>query len=194
MSKTKYLVMTLMIYLIGQGCASNMVARKSSNITIPDHPRIAVLPFENLSGKEKVGMKITEYFQTLMLMNKHYEIVELGNMYETLRKLRIRSSSLINENQIDSLAKRLKIDFIFTGSVMEYEEYKNQYLGKVPEVSFNCHLIDCRTKNTVWASALNSRGDKGEIIFGLGAVRSADELAKKMVVKTIKKLDKFFKK
>ena len=96
--------------------------------------------------------------------------------------------------QIDSLTKSLSLDYILTGSALEYEEFDNSFLGKVPQVSFNCKLIDCDSKKTVWVANSNGRGDKGEIAFGIGTVKSADNLARKMVEETVSELNGLFAK
>ena len=181
------------ILLTVGGCAANMAAKKRVTESFSSESRIAVVPFENLSGKEKAGEKITDYFQTVMKGSDRFETVEYGETYDILRQFRIRSSTLMTESQIDTLAKELDLDFILTGTVLEYEEFDNNYLGKVPQVSFNCRLVDCRTKKSVWVASSNGQGDKGEIAFGIGAVRSSDGLARGMVEKAVRELSTLFK-
>jgi hypothetical protein len=110
-----------------------------------------------------------------------------------MRKHRIRSGSLLTDTQIDSLAASLQIDYLVTGSVLEYEEYDDTYLGKVPQVSFNTRVIDCNSHNTVWAAVSHGSGDKAELLFGIGAVRSADQLAEKMVQNVVETVSGLFK-
>jgi len=176
------------------GCASQMKVEKRADTDPPANARMAVLPFENLSGAERASEKITEYFQLAMSGETLYETLEYGTLYDGLRRYRIRSSSLLTGEQIDSLAVRFDIDYIVTGSVLEYEEHDNTYLGRVPQVSFNCRMIDCSTGKSIWAATSNGRGDKGEIIFGIGAETSADNLARQMVSKAVDDLSDFFEK
>ncbi len=171
-----------------------MVSRKMVNSSFPLSSRIAILPFENLSGKEKAGEKITEYFQAIMAGENSFILSEYGSTYDILRQFRIRSSTLLTDAQIDTLASRLAIDFIFTGSVLEFEEYDNTYLGRIPQISFNCRLIDCKTKKSVWVGVFNNSGDKGEVLFGIGAIRSVDELARRMVASATDEISMLFKK
>ncbi|MEW6413181.1 MAG: hypothetical protein AB1483_12045 [Candidatus Zixiibacteriota bacterium] len=185
-------IVSIGLVLLLAGCAANMTAKKRIEEKLPSSSRIAVLPFENLSGKEKAAEKLTDYFLSAMTAKMRFETIEFGKVYESLRKFRVRSSSLLTDLQIDSLAASLDADLLLTGSAIEYEEYDNNYLGKVPEVSFNCRLIDCKTKKTVWVANSNGRGDKGEIAFGIGAVRSADNLAGKMVDDVVSELSGLF--
>jgi len=153
-----------------------------------------LLPFENLSGREKAAEKLTDYFLTSLARHKQFETVEFGQLYDVLRQHRIRSASLLTEDQIDSLASSLGVDYLLVGSALEYNEYDNNFLGRVPQVSFNCRLIDCTDKKTVWVASSNGRGDKGELIFGIGVVRSADNLARKMVEEAVGDLSQLFAK
>lgn len=176
------------------GCAGYVTSKKRYDTRLPGNSRVAVLPFENFTGMEKAGEKITDYFQTLLSGYNHFEAVEFGAVYEALRRYRIRSATLISNNQVDSLVASLNIDYLVIGSIIEYEEHENMYLGRVPQVAFNCRLVDCLTKRTVWVATSSGRGDKGEIAFGIGAVRSADNLARKMVADAAKKISKLFSK
>lgn len=186
------LVLAAVFLLATGGCATQMAARKRIEEKFSTASRIAVIPFENLSGKEKAAEKITDYFQTIMKGNERFETVEYGETYDLLRQFRVRSSTQITEAQIDTLASRLNLDFILTGSVLEFEEYDNSYLGRIPQVSFNCRLIDCRSKKTVWVATNNGRGDRGEVAFGIGAIKSSEALARQMVEDAVRDLTALF--
>ena len=188
-------VLTLLVLLcigIG-GCASHLVSRSSTGLVFPVQPKVAVLPFDNFSGKEQASGKITEYFQTLLTNSGYFKLTEFGDTFESLRRHRIRSSSLINSQQIDTLARELDIDYYLTGSVIEFNEMTNNYLGKIPQVSFNARLIDCRTRKTVWTGVINDSGDRKEVLFGIGAVKSVDELTRQMVQEAVDKILETFK-
>ncbi|MEW6050977.1 MAG: hypothetical protein AB1644_07955 [Candidatus Zixiibacteriota bacterium] len=180
--------------LLTFGCSSSLTARRIVQPAKPVHPRIAILPFENLSGKEKAGVKVTDYFHSLMTANPRYETVPYGQSFDVLRKLRVRSAALITNEQIDSVASLLNLDYLLTGSVLEYDEFENTYLGRTPQVSFNTRLIECSTGKTIWVGVANGSGDKGEVVFGLGAVRSADNLARSMVSDAVVKFSAAFAK
>lgn len=180
-----------LLFTLG-GCATRMVAKKRVEEKFPSTSRVAVIPFENLSGTEKAAEKITDYFQTIMKGIKKFETVEYGETYDLLRQFRVRSSTQITEAQIDTLTSRLNLDFILTGAVLEFEEYDNSYLGRIPQVSLNCRMIDCRSKKTVWVATNNGRGDRGEVAFGIGAIKSSEALARQMVEEAVQDLTALF--
>lgn len=173
-------------------CSSNLASKKRTTVSLPPASKVAVLPFENLSGTENAAEKLTDYFMTNMTGRDRFETIEFGSLYQILRRHRIRSAALLTEDQIASLASDLDVDYILTGSALEYAEYDNSFLGRVPQVSFNCRLIDCATNKTVWVANSNGRGDKGELLFGIGAVKSADNLARKMVTEAVNDLSAMF--
>ncbi len=180
--------LVLALAALASGCAPQIVSKAQPGLVFPAQPRLAIMPFDNYSGKEQASGKVTEYFQTLLTNTQHFKLVEFGDTYEAMRKHRIRSASLMTSDQIDSLAKELDVDYIVTGSVIEYNEVSNNYLGKIPQISFNTRLIDCRTRRTVWTSVINDSGDRKEFLFGIGAVKSADELARQMVQESVDKM------
>lgn len=175
------LLISVVLLVTVASCASHMSARKAQSVHLRANSRVAILPFENLSGKEQVATKITEYFYVLLAEEKNFSLVESGIIFDVLRRHRIRSSSLLTEAQIDSLAATLNVDYLITGSVLEFGVYEDNFLGKVPQVSFNTRVVECQSHNTVWAAVSHGSGDKAEFVFGIGAIRSAEQLAEKMV-------------
>lgn len=152
------------------------------------------MPFENLSGRENASEKITEYLVLSLRRVNSLEMVELGQTYEEMRRNRVRSSTFLTGDQIQSLATNLKVDYIITGSVLEYAETDNTYLGKIPQVSVNMRLIKCATGKTIWAGVSNARGDQSELLFGIGAVRSREELARLVIDKAVNDLAELVRK
>ena len=56
MTPTRYLWTsvgaTLMLVMIASGCGPQMVSKAQPGLVFPAQPRMAVLPFDNYSGKE----------------------------------------------------------------------------------------------------------------------------------------------
>jgi TolB-like protein len=173
------------IFFLLSGCGPRVYVSDQVNATIRSGARIVVMPFENLSGRENASEKITEYFVSSIRRISKLETIELGQTYEQMRRHRIRSSTFLTSDQIDSLAASLKADYITTGTVLEYVETDNQYLGKIPQVSVNLRIISCETGKTVWTGVSNARGDQSELVFGIGAVRSREELARLVIDKAV---------
>jgi TolB-like protein len=176
------------------GCSHQLTSAYRISEPLAKGARVAVLPFENLSGKEGASEKITEYMVLALQRGKNIEVTEFGQVYEQMRRYRIRSATLLTDAQLDSLASGLKIGYVVTGSVLDYHETDNLYLGKIPQVSINVRLIDCTTHQTIWTGVANARGDQSETVFGLGAVRSLEELAHSVVSKASDNISAVFRK
>lgn len=175
------------------GCAAPLSTRHAPGTVFSAHPKIAVLPFDNYTDQDLVSAKVTDYFQTAMADRPKFTVIENGTTFEALRRLRIRSATVLRQGQIDSLAQALHADYFLAGAVLEYREIGDKFLEKIPQVSFNARLIDAKTGVTVWTGVSNDSGDRKELLFGLGAVRSADELARRMVESMIRDMESLFK-
>ena len=187
-------VIGLVIALSLAACGPHMATTVRVEERIPAGATIAVLPLENLSGRENASEKITDYLMLSLQSVKDLSVAEFGKTYEQMRKSRVRSAAFLTDAQIDSLATGLGITYLVVGSVLEFSESDNQYLGKIPQLSMNVRVINCATKQTIWSSAINARGDQGEFVFGIGAVRSKDELAQKVVEQTAAKIGNLVRK
>ena len=190
----RLLWLTIGLLIIGSGCGPRFSASKDVQEFVRPGARVAVMPFENLSGRENASEKITEYLVLSLRRVNSLEMVELGQTYEEMRRNRVRSSTFLTGDQIQSLATNLKVDYIITGSVLEYAETDNTYLGKIPQVSVNMRLIKCATGKTIWAGVSNARGDQSELLFGIGAVRSREELARLVIDKAVNDLAELVRK
>ncbi len=167
--------------LLMVSCGPHMATTVRVDERIPVGSGIAVLPLENLSGRENAAEKLTDYLVLSLQSARNLKVAEFGQTYEQMRKSRVRSSAFLTSDQIDSLAAGLGIAYLVVGSVLEFNETDNQYLGKIPQLSMNVRVISCASKKTIWSSAINARGDQRELVFGIGAVRSKDELAQKVI-------------
>jgi TolB-like protein len=188
--KIHWWIILLVAVLIG--CGKPYITRTAKDAEFTPNSRIAVLPFDNLTSQDQVSAKVTELFQTLMTIRHTFRLAEASQVQEALHRHRIRSAVLLSEAQMDTLAAELNIQYIISGSVLEYTETDNAYLGKVPQVSFNSRMIDCRTKQTVWTGVSNDSGDRKEILFGIGVTRSADELARQMIESLVNDIQRLF--
>lgn len=176
------------------GCSGSLTSRQIAEPRLTRLPRVAILPFENLSGQEHAGTKITEYFLTLSAGRDQFAVVPSGTTFDALRRLRIRAFAFATRAELDSLAATLDIDYVLTGAVLEFDQFDDPYLGKVPRVSFSARVVDCRTAQPIWSGVTNSRGDKWELVFGIGTVRSLDDLAERMVEKNVGEIASLFEK
>lgn len=184
-------LVTLAALALG-GCAASMKAKKRFSGRLAPGARVAVLPFDNLSNADGAAQVITDYFYLTLTPIERVNVLENSRVYEGLRKYRVRTARTLTNDQIDSLRLNFDMDYLLVGTVSEYDQVTNQFLGSVPRVSFTCRLIETATKKTVWVGVANGRGDKGELFFGLGAISSIDVLSRAMVENMSDELTELF--
>jgi TolB-like protein len=186
-------VLLVVVAAIVQSCGGSLSTRHIQEADFPANPKIAVLPFDNFTDQDLVSAKITAYFEVTMSGRGEFSVIENGTTFEALRRLRIRSVTVLRQGQIDSLAQALQADYLLTGSVLEYREIGDKFLVKIPQVSINARLIDGKTGATVWTGVSNDSGDRKELLFGLGAIKSAEELSRKMVESMVQDIQSLFR-
>ena len=92
--------------LLVMGCAGSAPPRSHGGAVPTDHPRIALLPFENLSGREEQGRLFTHAFLAALVETDAAEIVDLGQVETTMEALRIRATGAPSHQQL-----KASIDF-----------------------------------------------------------------------------------
>jgi TolB-like protein len=172
------LVLLLLLMLIGCGSGVQVAVQESTKHTPP--VRLAVLFLDNLSGKDKASEKVTEYLLQSFSKMSQLHVAEPGTVYDVLRKNRIRSTTTLTSEQVASLGAELGVSLLVTGSVIDYTERDNQYLGKIPTVAFTIRVIEVATGRTVMTAIATDRGDRKTFLFGIGSVRSCDVLAQRL--------------
>jgi TolB-like protein len=171
-------VIALLYSLVG--CGSGVRHSFQTDSRFIQTIRIAILPLDNLSGRDKAGEKVTEYLFQSLSRHNGIQVTESGLVYDVLRRNRIRSTTILTDQQIDTLSSALGVTHILTGSVLDYSEQDNQYLGKVPTVAFTIRLVDVSTRQTVMTASANDRGDRKSFLFGIGSIKSSDLLTRKL--------------
>jgi TolB-like protein len=127
---------------IAGSCGGSLSTRHAKEVEFRTNSKIAILPFDNYTDQDLVAAKITAYFEVTMSGRSEFSVIENGTTFEALRRLRIRSVTVLRKGQIDSLAQALQADYLLTGSVLEYREVGDKFLVKIPQVSINARLID----------------------------------------------------
>lgn len=149
--------------------------------------KIAVLPFNNISGRKDAGRIVTDTYVTEIFRGGRYRIEEPGNILQFMIQERIDTIGEMELERISILGKRLKADGVLVGTVEEFDDGRAS--GGVPTVSVSARLIDSATGRVVWSEQWRRRGDEYIIIFDIGSVRSVTALAQKVVremIETIK--------
>lgn len=147
---------------------------------------VAVLPFVNQSARryagELIGLKIIEQLRK----SEGFEVLEPGIVRDELLQFRIIFPEGASMADADILFERTKVDLLFTGKVMDYDDSRGP--GGAPNVTFFMQVIERQSRQVVWASHSTNRGDDGVFFFGAGRVTTADALASKMMAAVMQRI------
>ena len=167
------------ISLLAGGCAGSAPPRSHGGAVPMDHPRVALLPFENLSGREEQGRFFTHAFLAALVSTDAVEVVDLGQVEATIEVLRIRATGAPTRDQLAALGESLQVRYVLLGSVLEAGTIRT-YDGDIPSAGASLRMVDVTNARIVWARAHVVTGDDRETVFGWGRERSAERLLTKL--------------
>ena len=140
---------------------------------------MAILPFFNRSERKYAGEIMALHFIREMLKFENFHIVEPGTIREALLKFRVIMYDGISLDNASALFSRLNVDFILTGAVIDYHDYRGP-VG-TPKVDFSVLLIERKSLKAVWTSKSYNEGNENVFFFDFGKINSANAMASEMV-------------
>ena len=150
--------------------------RRSAGSTIPrDHPRVALLPFENLSGREDQSQVFTRIFFAQLVGTGAVEVVDPVQIDAAMDSLRIRATGSMTIGQLRAMADTLHVPYVMLGNVLESDMVRDPD-GEIPSVGASLRLVEAATGRVAWAGVLFRSGSDRETVFGWGRVRSTEKL------------------
>ncbi len=158
-------------------CAGSAPAlRRSAGGTVPaDHPRAALVPFENLAGREEQGALFSKVFFAQLVASGALEMAEPGQVDEAMDSLGIRSGGSLTPAQVRELGEALRAPYLLMGSVLESGRLRSGDLD-VPAVGGTLRLVEAASGRVLWAGVHFRSGEDHETLFGWGRVMSTERL------------------
>jgi TolB-like protein len=183
------LIILCLIVLTLCGCAVSPRAYVSGRLDAGTVKRVAILPFENLSGQQDAGRKIEHLFLVELMSAGGYLVAEPGEVDRVLMQNRIRATTRVPFSALKTIGEELNVEFILLGTVLEYRSYGAPG-GEIPSVAIAARMTEVNSGDIVWSSHHSRKGDDSETVFGMGRVTSLEALAQNTVsgiVKTLKR-------
>ena len=149
--------------------------------------RIAVMPFQNKSKIKDMGMIATYMFIVELFKNKGFVTVEYGEVRRLVVDLRVRGKGELDLRNTEAISKSLGVDGIIVGTV---ELYREEEGNLPPEAVISARLIDARKNRILWYNSHQLNGDDGIIILDFGKIRSAENVAYKVISRLVKEMGK----
>jgi TolB-like protein len=158
-------------------CAGSTPAlRRSAGGAVPtNRPRAALVPFENLAGREEQGALFSKVFFAQLVASGALEMAEPGQVDEALDSLGIRAGGSLTPAQIRSLGEALHAPYLVMGSVLESGRLRSGEVD-VPAVGGTLRLVEAANDRVLWAGVHFRSGEDHETLFGWGRVMSAERL------------------
>lgn len=157
----------LLVAALSPGCAGPQRLSHTNATPLAAHPRIALLPLENLSGAADAGEALSRVLGTELTSRGWCELVDVGQVQGTLRKQRVRNTAVLSLDQLHSLGDSLDVPYVLTGTVLEHGETHTDE-GPIPAVAATLKLLEVSSGRVLWAKALSLTGKDRETVFGFG--------------------------
>jgi TolB-like protein len=145
----------------------------------PDHPRAALIPFENLAGREDQGALFSKVFFAQLVASGAFEMAEPSRVDEAMDSLGVHWGSAMTPEQARALADSLHTPYLLLGSVLESGRLRSNDVD-VPAVGATLRLVEAASGRVLWASVRFRSGEDHETLFGWGRVLSAERLVSEL--------------
>jgi TolB-like protein len=151
------------------------VRRSVGGAVPPDRPGAALMPFENLAGREEQGQLFTKIFFAQLVASGALEMADPADVEGAMDALGIRSAATMTRAEARAMADTLRVSFLLLGSVLESGSIQGGS-GPVPSVGATLRLIEAASGRVWWAGVHFRSGEDRESVFGWGRVRSIERL------------------
>jgi TolB-like protein len=171
------------------GCAGTRPRASHMPVATPAGAVVAMLPFEDLSGRENVAEAFTRVFMAELVRTGTFPVIEQGVVEDALDRLSIRSSRGMTSEEMHRLGDSLHVTYLMFGNVIEAGELKSDE-GGVPSVAATLRLVEIASGRVVWACHHSRTGQDKETVFQWGREYSQDKLIASLAVEMLEDLRK----
>lgn len=148
--------------------------------------RVAVLPFENLTGDGTAAEKVRQIVIIELLSSGSVQVVDVGEVARGLRASSIGNTAMPSREDTRKLGQELQVQALLGGSVQEYSAGRGA--GASTNVSLVFRLIETDSGEVIWSSSASKTGVGAMArLFGVGG-DSPGERARKLIRKALKTL------
>jgi TolB-like protein len=171
--KTRTATSSLLALLL---CAALLTGCGSSRPTRYMHPnadlgaihKVAVLPFENVSGVAGSSDKVHKIFLVELLSTEAFDVIEPGQVSRAVKGESVTSPDQLTPEDLKRIGAALKVDGLFLGQVVDYQDGRGQQ--GAPEVTLQFRLVETTSGATLWSSSQTRSGVKASTrLFGTSA-------------------------
>lgn len=189
-SLTRCLFSAALTVLLLAGCSSGSRLYVNPEADMTFYRRVAVVPFDNLSGERYASERVARALITELVMTNRFEVVEPGEYITALDKIggEPNIEGKFDPEKLKSAATAVQATGLIRGSV---SEYRMQRVGTAdaPVVTFDISMYDVATGKLVWQSSITRRGKARFPIFGGTGTRTFGLLVQQACEDLVNKLE-----
>lgn len=165
--------------LLLAACASQPTRYIHPNADLGAIKKVAVLPFENVSGSAGASDKVHKIFLVELLSLEAFEVVEPGMVSKAIRGESAAAPNQLTPDDLKRIGASLGADGMFIGEVVDYTEARG--VNSAPEVTLQFRLVETASGATVWSTSQTRSGVKASTrLFGVSG-DSTTETARKLI-------------
>lgn len=182
----------LLVIAAGVGaCAAPARLFVNADADMSYYRRIAVLPFDNLSGDRFAGARVTRAFVTELVISGRYEIVEPEEYRVALAAIggEANVQGQYDLAKLQDGARRVQATGILRGAVTEYQMIRAGS-DQVPAVGFDVELVDVATGQIVWRLSASKKGHGRLPLVGGPNTRTLASVAQEACMEAVARLER----
>lgn len=145
----------------------------------PDRPRAALMPFENLAGREEQSQLFTGVFFAHLVASGALDMVDPAHVEAAMESLGIRATGSMTSAEVRAMADTLHVPYLLLGSVLESGTVQTPN-GPVPSVGAALRLVQAASGRVPWAGVHFRSGEDRESVFGWGRIASTERLVSEL--------------
>ncbi len=185
----RWIVKILVLAFIVGGCASKDVPGVYQALGHLKTRKVAVLPFDNISGRRAAGKIAANVFVTELFRSGRFQVEEPGNIIQFMIHERIRTIGEMELEKIRLLGRRFGIDAIIVGVVEEFDDGIKGGLDPLPSISISARMLDTKSGRIIWSAQNAGKGNDYVVVFDSGEVRSIITLTRKVIGEMIRTIE-----
>lgn len=130
----------------------------SQNFDFSFIKKVAVLPFDNLTGEKQAGEAVRQMVINELLVSGLVDVALPGDIMTALDKAKVASQTTPTADQLKKIGNDLKVQAMIFGTVNKFGEVRSGQF-QAPEVSITLMMADANTGVIIWSVTRSKVGD-----------------------------------
>jgi TolB-like protein len=145
-------------------------------VAVADTSRLALVPLLNLSKYEEAGDIVANSLLVALLDIGTFDLVSPGDVKDVILRKRIRFTDRLPIETMQELGRELNCGYLLMGTINQYDMVTDK-TEMVPVISLSLRIVESTDGAIVWAATHTRRGNDTESVFGVGRIKTLEQLA-----------------